>query len=56
MVKRTKVMAGLMAASLLLAWALPQAGVSREWRAWIAGGNTGSAPTHLVAAGDDNGV
>ncbi len=57
MLKRMKVMAVLMVASVMLASAMVQATVPTAWHTRIAGGNMGSAPTHLLPqpAGDDNG-
>lgn len=51
-----KVMAVLMAVSLICLSALSQANASWQWRAPIADRNMHGAPTHLVAAGDDNGM
>lgn len=51
-----KVIAVLMAASLMLVSALSQANAAGRWHAPIANLGVNSAPTHLVAAGDDNGA
>ncbi|HEX2711622.1 MAG TPA: hypothetical protein VHM88_05280 [Candidatus Acidoferrales bacterium] len=51
-----KAMAVLMTVSLIWLSALSQASASWQWRAPIADRNSHGAPTHLVAAGDDNGL
>jgi hypothetical protein len=51
-----KAIAVLMVASLMLVSALSQANAAWRWHSPVADLRVNGTPTHLVAAGDDNGA